>query len=170
VVKVARRVQGWDWARGIEWKGRLEREEARKIEAAREAEEEEKAREAREAVREAEEEEKAREAREATAARNRVSAGAGSSEREVELETRGGVGEARGDNGEKGEIEAAEETPKKTTQAMKEKTAVAVAEVPGVQLGVAWDARDLSQMLGVSTAQVSNQSFSSISLTDHFFW
>jgi hypothetical protein len=147
MVKVARYVQGWDRARGIEWKGRLEREEARKIEAAREAEEEEKAREAREA---------AREAGEAAAAQNRVSAGAGSSEREVELETRGGVGEARGDDGEKGETEAAEETPKKMTRTTEEKTAVAVAEVPGVQLGVAWDARDPSRRLGDPSAQVSN--------------
>jgi hypothetical protein len=164
-VKVARCVQGWARARGNEWKGRLEREEARKNEGAREAEEEEKA----------------REAREAAAARNRVSAGAGSSEREVELETRGGVGEARRDNGEKGEMEAVEETPKKTmqavpptsqavatknaegaqilekkTEATKEKTGVVVAEVPSIQLGVAWDARDPSQRLGDSSAQISN--------------
>jgi hypothetical protein len=149
-VKVARCVQGWARARCNEWKGRLEREEARKNEAAREAEEEEKA----------------REAREAAATRDRVDVRVGSSGREVELETQGGVGEVRGDDGRwrwqrkrqrrwrgrylpclkplqprTGGVQILE----KKMEATKEKTAVAVAEVPGIQLGVAWDARDLSQ-------------------------
>jgi hypothetical protein len=163
--KVAQRVQGWGRARGDEWRIRLEREEARKLQAAREAEEEERA----------------REAKEAAAADDTGAVGESSSGKREEVEIQGGPKEG-GDNeegcaGSATADKARRSEGAKTTGAAsldatagsadpgtsakqgadgsKEVGEVEIEEVEGVTLGPAWDARDPSRRLGSGDILVS---------------